>query len=115
MLNKLLKRCMPWMDKGRWYKLVLVGNGNDFEIVTNESDRIFSGSSVQIVDNKIYILNSGIMFIDVKALYEFGPMVGAPTYGCMSDTTTATLECTVTGVTPGAAEGAKLTFLIFGR
>lgn len=20
MLNKLLKRCMPWMDKGRWYK-----------------------------------------------------------------------------------------------
>lgn len=19
MLNKLLKRCMPWMDKGRWY------------------------------------------------------------------------------------------------
>lgn len=20
MLNKLLKRCMPWMDKGRWYR-----------------------------------------------------------------------------------------------
>lgn len=22
MLNKLLKRCMPWMDKGRWERLV---------------------------------------------------------------------------------------------
>lgn len=21
MLNKLLKRCMPWMDKGRWYHI----------------------------------------------------------------------------------------------
>lgn len=21
MLNKLLKKCMPWMDKGRWYSI----------------------------------------------------------------------------------------------
>ena len=43
MLNKLLKRCMPWMDKGRWYKLVLVGNGNDFEIVTNVTIFLLKG------------------------------------------------------------------------
>lgn len=115
MLNKLLKRCMPWMDKGRWYKLVLSGNGTVWEIATNESDRIFSGASVQTVDNKINIINPGIMFIDIKALYEFGPMVGAPTFGCMSDTTMATIECTVSGVTLGAASGAKLILQIFGR
>lgn len=115
MLNKLLKRCMPWMDKGRWYNLVLAGNGDDWEIVTNESDRIFSGASVQIVDNKVNIINSGIMFIDIKALYEFGPMVGAPTFGCMSDTTMTTIECSVSGVTLGAAAGARLKLQIFGR
>lgn len=25
MFNKLLKRCMPWMDKGRWVQIRVVG------------------------------------------------------------------------------------------
>ncbi len=28
MLNKLLKRCMPWMDKGRWYHISAISRGD---------------------------------------------------------------------------------------
>jgi len=29
MLNKLLKSCMPWMDKGRWCAVQVLGNSED--------------------------------------------------------------------------------------
>lgn len=40
MLNKLLKRCMPWMDKGRWYQIRV--SGTSIEDVNIVSDPVFS-------------------------------------------------------------------------
>lgn len=39
MLNKLLKRCMPWMDKGRWYSIRVVGTDlTNFRTVFNSNE-----------------------------------------------------------------------------
>ena len=40
MLNKLLKRCMPWMDKGRWYHFRVTQTLDG--TVTMDYDNIFS-------------------------------------------------------------------------
>lgn len=40
MLNKLLKRCMPWMDKGRWYHVKIEGDTESGYNVSH--DNIFS-------------------------------------------------------------------------
>lgn len=46
MLNKLLKRCMPWMDKGRWYHIRVEGEYVSEDEVTLKNvefdDRMFS-------------------------------------------------------------------------
>jgi len=46
MLNKLLKRCLPWMDKGRWYHIGVTGNNIIY-------DDIFSHH--EIVDGHLYV------------------------------------------------------------
>lgn len=40
MLNKLLKRCMPWMDKGRWYQIRVTGD--NMESAQFDYDPVFS-------------------------------------------------------------------------
>lgn len=42
MLNKLLKRCMPWMDKGRWYSIRVVGSDPSNLRTVFNSDEILS-------------------------------------------------------------------------
>lgn len=66
MLNKLLKRCMPWMDKGRWYHVRTEGN-----IVTHDS--IFSRYEVtqgQQPSIKLYFADPAPKktIIDVKVI-----------------------------------------------
>lgn len=50
MLNKLLKRCMPWMDKGRWYHVEFKVDGNG-QITYLKYDNIFDRHDVQTQDN----------------------------------------------------------------
>lgn len=42
MLNKLLKRCTPWMDKGRWISIRVVGSNPANSRTVFNSDEILS-------------------------------------------------------------------------
>lgn len=78
MLNKLLKRCMPWMDKGRWYKLVLTGTSDNYVVDHDKSDSIFmdTSSSYDSVDKAISLSETPVAFNDIKCMD--GP--GRPTF-----------------------------------
>jgi len=87
MFNKLLKRCMPWMDKGRWYHVRVNTIGEKpyavfdpvFESVSfndfNFELKIPSGRQYQMINakatiNKFKITNPEITkFIDATNLY----------------------------------------------
>lgn len=58
MLNKLLKRCMPFMDKGRWYKLTINCDANmqllDYKIPDSWTiSQNESGITVNTKNNKL--------------------------------------------------------------
>lgn len=64
MLNKLLKRCMPWMDKGRWYHIRITSTDDVRKV---ECDDIFEVVSFTDTTLKISFKNPGIYtVIDVK-------------------------------------------------
>jgi len=117
MLNKLLKRCMPWMDKGRWYKLVLKGTGTDFIVDDDLSDQLFYNSFAEFdVDNKmITIKNPGAVFWENKCTIEYNNMLIGVTldlYSAVSELFVAIPTITV-NVQP--LTGIKLTLWMFGR
>lgn len=69
MLNKLLKRCMPWMDKGRWYKVVLVPSSDSY-VIGDGTDPVYQNAEPFIEQddqgNVIIGLRSGISVRDLK-------------------------------------------------
>ena len=69
MLNKLLKRCMPWMDKGRWYKVVLEPSNGGY-VVGAGTDPAYQNTNPLLVQddygNFIIVLHSGILIRDLK-------------------------------------------------
>lgn len=69
MLNKLLKRCMPWMDKGRWYKVVLEPSNGSY-VVGAGTDPVFQNTNPFLEQdeygNVIITLHSGISVRDLK-------------------------------------------------
>jgi len=70
MLNKLLKRCMPWMDKGRWYHVRINEDGSTI------MDEIFD--HVEIPDGntpiKIYFKSgTDYIMLDAKAILSKTP------------------------------------------
>ena len=75
MLNKLLKRCMPWMDKGRWYHVRINEDGSTI------MDEIFD--HVEISDDnsapvKIYFKSgTDYIMLDAKAILSKTPF-GVP-------------------------------------
>lgn len=61
MLNKLLKRCMPWMDKGRWYSIRLEGSDpSNIRTVFNTDEFI----------NAEINFNNGIMTVTCKHVFQ---------------------------------------------
>ena len=71
MLNKLLKRCMPWMDKGRWYKIVLEPSSGTY-VIGAGTDPAFQNVIVNYAHDTaagytaIDLNGSGIYIIDLK-------------------------------------------------
>lgn len=63
MLNKLLKRCMPWMDKGRWHKIRIDGElvNNVFNITNVSYDKsLFSRHVIDNASTFIYFSDTTI-------------------------------------------------------
>lgn len=52
MLNKLLKRCMPWMDKGRWYHVEYEFDSNN-QLTYIKYDNIFNSHEIDSRDNQL--------------------------------------------------------------
>lgn len=69
MLNKLLKRCMPWMDKGRWYNIVFAASNGNY-VIGDGTDPAFQSADavVQIDDygNTILVIHTNIVVREVK-------------------------------------------------
>ena len=77
MLNKLLKRCMPWMDKGRWYQIKF--GGSSPETLVFKSDPIFTNVNFGgLVDGSAKITAdfagnvNNYQIIDIKFVGEAG-------------------------------------------
>ena len=69
MLNKLLKRYMPWMDKGRWYKVVLEPSNGSYVVGVGSDPAYHNTNPLFEQDdqgNVIIVLHSGISVRDVK-------------------------------------------------
>lgn len=84
MLNKLLKRCMPWMDKGRWYKISVTGNTPDSLHV--DYDPIFSSVTfdlgalvITFADSRPYQLIDA-KFVGQKGMSSPGPNISVDSY-----------------------------------
>lgn len=71
MLNKLLKRCMPWMDKGRWYKIdVGLDSLGELKI---DHDPIFSNVSMEgPVLSAVFANIDSYQVVDVKFVGKNG-------------------------------------------
>jgi len=117
MLNKLLKRCMPWMDQGRWYKLVLQGTGANFIVDKDLSDQVFYNSSAQFdVDNKIITIpNPGAVFWENKCTIKYNDMVIGVTLDLYSAANALVITVPTTAVNIEPYTGLKLTLWMFGR
>lgn len=73
MLNKLLKRCMPWMDKGRWHSIRIAGSGpNDLRAIFN-SDEILSVAISTVGNVSMTVTMKHVPYI---IDYKFCPDVG---------------------------------------
>ena len=117
MLNKLLKRCMPWMDKGRWYKLVLQGTGNTFIVDKELSDPIFykAHASFNADDATITIENPGAVFLENKCTIEYIHTLIGITLDLYSVINMLTIASPINSVTVIPAAGVKMTLYMFGR
>ena len=119
MLNKLLKRCMPWMDKGRWYKIVLKPTNNQSFAIAAGTDPAFQNAVVSFSlneneDSIISIQGAGIMVLDAK-LHE-GPGRRSSYSTCMiksSQTLTQILTPADIAVIPG--DNPTVELLVYGR
>ena len=119
MLNKLLKRCMPWMDKGRWYKIVLEPTNNYSFAVAAGTDPAFqnavvSFNSAENEDSIISIQGAGIMVVD--AMLHEGPGRRSSYSTCMvksSKTLTQILTPANLAVIPG--DNPTVELLVYGR
>ena len=94
MLNKLLKRCMPWMDKGRWYKIDV---GLDSQgALKIDHDPIFSSVSMDgPVLSAVFANNDTYHVVDVKFVGKDGFLSIGPNV-TMSSTGEHTLDITLT-------------------
>ena len=117
MLNNLLKRCMPWMDKGRWYKLVLQGTGINFIVETDLSDQVFCNSSAYFDADKemITIGNPGAVFWENKCTIKYGDMLIGVTLDLYSTVDALVFAIPITTVNVQPLTSVKLTLWVFGR
>lgn len=87
MLNKLLKRCAPWMDKGRWYKITFGGDSPDtlefkfdpiFENVNYvgfSDGNITIGADFAVNENNLHVID--VKFVGEPGFYNVGTSVTA--------------------------------------
>jgi len=108
---------MPWMDKGRWYKLVLQGTGENFIVDKDLSDQVFSTSSAEfdVNDKIITVGNPGAVFWENKCTIKYNDVLIGVTLDLFSVANRLVVTVPTTVVNIGPVTGVKLTLWMFGR
>lgn len=61
MLNKLLKRCMPWMARGRWYHVGVIKTETESKVVCDDIFQVttFDDTTLEIAFKKpgVYVIS----------------------------------------------------------
>jgi len=108
---------MPWMDKGRWYKLVLQGADENFIVNKDLSDQVFSNSSALFdADIKmITIENPGAVFWENKCTIKYNDMLIGITLNLHSAVNALVVTVPNIPFNVEPLTGVELTLWMFGR